>query len=68
MLTIALLGEFRHPHLMPAEDFTFESRTMSLQGEDKRGFIEFAQRVLKWLPEERATAKELYEDPWLSSP
>lgn len=53
---------------MPPGDFTFESRTMSLQGEDKRRFIEFAKRMLKWLPEERATAKELYEDPWLSSP
>lgn len=53
---------------MPPEDFTFESQTPSLQGEDKRLFIQFAQRMLKWVPEERATAKELYEDPWLSSP
>lgn len=68
MLTIALLGDFRHPHLMPPEDFTFESRTKSLREEDKRLFIEFAKRMLKWLPEERATARELYKDPWLSSP
>ncbi|KFY73632.1 hypothetical protein V499_06284 [Pseudogymnoascus sp. VKM F-103] len=61
-------GEFRHPHLMSPEDFTSESKTPSLQGEDKRLFIEFARRMLKWLPEERATARELYEDPWLSSP
>jgi hypothetical protein len=67
-LTIALFGEFRLPHLMPSEDFTFEGKTPSLQGEDKRGFIEFARRMLKWLPEERATAKELYGDPWLNSP
>ncbi|KFY38563.1 hypothetical protein V494_04307 [Pseudogymnoascus sp. VKM F-4513 (FW-928)] len=61
-------GKFKHPRLMPSKDFTFESRTTSLDGEDKRLFIEFAQRMLRWRPEERATAKELYGDPWLSSP
>jgi hypothetical protein len=28
-------------------------------------FIEFAQRMIKWVPEERSTAKELLQDPWL---
>jgi serine/threonine protein kinase len=36
-----------------------------MHGEDKRMFIEFVQRMIKWNPEERSTAKELLQDPWL---
>lgn len=28
-------------------------------------FIEFVRRMIKWHPEERSTAKELLQDPWL---
>jgi serine/threonine-protein kinase SRPK3 len=28
-------------------------------------FIEFVQRMIKWHLEERSTAKELLQDPWL---
>jgi len=33
--------------------------------EDKELFLNFMRRMLCWLPEDRATAKELKEDPWL---
>ncbi|KAL8972125.1 MAG: hypothetical protein Q9197_002927 [Variospora fuerteventurae] len=59
-------GEFKHPQLIPSEAFTFSDLTPFLQGEDKRLFIEFASEMLKWLPEERSSAKVLYNDPWLS--
>jgi hypothetical protein len=29
------------------------------------GFVKFLRRTLTWMPDERATAKELLEDPWL---
>ncbi|GLA01218.1 hypothetical protein AnigIFM60653_011079 [Aspergillus niger] len=32
---------------------------------DKFGFLRFMRKTLTWLPEERATAKELLQDPWL---
>ncbi|GCB17533.1 abhydrolase domain-containing protein C22H12.03 [Aspergillus awamori] len=32
---------------------------------DKSGFLRFMRKTLTWLPEERATAKELLQDPWL---
>ncbi|OJZ90611.1 hypothetical protein ASPFODRAFT_123817 [Aspergillus luchuensis CBS 106.47] len=32
---------------------------------DKSGFLQFMRKTLTWLPEERATAKELLQDPWL---
>jgi hypothetical protein len=28
-------------------------------------FIQFVKRMIKWRPEERSTAKELLQDPWL---
>ncbi|RAH71362.1 putative protein kinase [Aspergillus aculeatinus CBS 121060] len=36
-----------------------------LAGEEKAEFIRFMMSMLKWLPEERKTAKQLLEDPWL---
>ncbi|KAI1938706.1 hypothetical protein LOZ66_003509 [Ophidiomyces ophidiicola] len=39
---------------------SFENRL-----EDKSGFLRFIRRALTWLPEARATAKELLQDPWL---
>jgi serine/threonine protein kinase len=37
-----------------------------LEGRDKDLFLQFIRSMLKWLPEERKTAKELLEDPWLN--
>lgn len=34
--------------------------------DDKSGFLRFIRRTLTWLPESRATAKELLQDPWLT--
>ena len=36
-----------------------------MRGKEKLGFIRFVKRMLKWDPEERNTARELLEDPWL---
>lgn len=36
-----------------------------LEGEDKQKFLKFIGRIFTWLPEDRATAKELLSDPWL---
>ncbi|KAF9775533.1 hypothetical protein IL306_006350 [Fusarium sp. DS 682] len=34
--------------------------------EDSTRFIAFLRRVLTWMPEDRPTAKELLQDPWLT--
>ncbi|ODM20524.1 hypothetical protein SI65_03577 [Aspergillus cristatus] len=34
--------------------------------EDKTAFLRFIRRTLAWIPEERRTAKELLQDPWLT--
>ena len=36
-----------------------------LVGQEKELFFKFMRAMLEWLPEERKTAKELLEDPWL---
>ncbi|KAI1908253.1 hypothetical protein LOZ12_005457 [Ophidiomyces ophidiicola] len=33
--------------------------------DDKSGFLKFIRKALTWMPEQRATVKELLEDPWL---
>lgn len=38
-----------------------------MTGEEKELFLKFVRKMLQWLPEERRTAKELREDPWLQS-
>ncbi|EMF09309.1 protein kinase [Sphaerulina musiva SO2202] len=57
-------GNLKHPELVP-QDFSFESAITCMEGEEKRLCIEFVKRMLKWLPQERSTAKELLHDPWL---
>lgn len=36
-----------------------------LSGGEKESFLHFLRSILKWLPEERRTARQLLEDPWL---
>jgi hypothetical protein len=38
----------------------------NLIGRDKATFLHFVSKMLKWDPEENATAQELLTDPWLN--
>ncbi|KAG8815884.1 hypothetical protein FRC17_000559 [Serendipita sp. 399] len=44
---------------------SLEQQVESLEGERKKQFLEFMRKMLRWKPEERYTAKQLLEDPWL---
>lgn len=55
-----------HKELIPTDLSLAESVT-SLEGEEKRLFLDFARKMLQWLPEDRKTAKELLQDTWLLS-
>ncbi|KAI9741406.1 MAG: hypothetical protein M1834_003123 [Cirrosporium novae-zelandiae] len=55
---------FMYNDLIPSH-VTLQDSVISLEGEDKRLFLNFVRKMLQWLPENRKTAKELLEDPWL---
>ncbi|CZT46548.1 related to protein kinase [Rhynchosporium secalis] len=59
-------GEFMHKDLIPT-GVSLEDSVLSLEGEDKRAFLSLIKKMLQWLPEDRKTAKELLEDPWLKA-
>ncbi|KAL2041068.1 hypothetical protein N7G274_006012 [Stereocaulon virgatum] len=55
---------FQAPELILRADApTSEDSLPSLTGEDKRLFVEFGRKMLRWMPEDRATAGELLEHP-----
>lgn len=48
-------------------DFTIEGSISFIDDEDdKRLFIDFVSRMLKWQPEDRSTAKQLIDHPWVA--
>ncbi|KAK6209855.1 hypothetical protein QIS74_11439 [Colletotrichum tabaci] len=38
-----------------------------LEGQKKEAFLTFVKGMLQWRPEDRKTASQLYDDPWLRS-
>ncbi|KAF2161840.1 hypothetical protein M409DRAFT_58907 [Zasmidium cellare ATCC 36951] len=44
---------------------TLEDLEIRLSGSEKEKFLGFVRSMLKWLPEERKTAAQLLDDPWL---
>lgn len=59
-----LTGGFLYKDLIPS-NFNLSDSVLSLKEEDKHLFLDFVSHMLQWLPEERKTAKELLEHPWL---
>ncbi|KAI0693722.1 putative CDK4/6 [Cytidiella melzeri] len=56
-------GEWNGPVKIPED--SLESSEENLHGENKAQFLRFVRRMLRWRPEERCSARELLEDPWL---
>ncbi|EFR05538.1 serine/threonine protein kinase [Nannizzia gypsea CBS 118893] len=46
------------------EGWTLES-LLERRLEDREGFMRFIRKALTWMPEQRATTRELLRDPWL---
>ncbi|KAL6918397.1 hypothetical protein FSST1_009892 [Fusarium sambucinum] len=57
-------GELKNADRIPC-DFNLENTIKCMTGEEKVRFIEFIRRIVRWSPEERSTARELLQDPWL---
>ncbi|KAI9843776.1 MAG: hypothetical protein M1837_006137 [Sclerophora amabilis] len=61
-------GEFLYKELIPSSSRLEDSVPSIQDAEDKRQFLDFVRGMLRWVPEERKTAKDLLEDPWLAPP
>lgn len=55
--------EFLHNELIPRRSLA--DTTSFLEEKDQEAFLSFVRQVLNWLPEERKTARELMEHPFL---
>jgi serine/threonine-protein kinase SRPK3 len=62
--TDVLLGNWIAEIDIP-QGLTLESSEENLEGEKKLEFLKFVRCMLQWRPEDRWTAKELLEHPWM---
>ncbi|KAB8253526.1 kinase-like domain-containing protein [Aspergillus pseudonomiae] len=60
------IRSLKDPILFPT-NFNFQSLLKHIYGDDKTMFIEFVKRMIKRRPEERSSAKELLQGPWLAA-
>lgn len=44
---------------------SFEEEECNLEGAEQAEFLVFLRKMLQWKPEDRLSARELMEDPWL---
>ncbi|OAA55831.1 Protein kinase-like domain protein [Niveomyces insectorum RCEF 264] len=58
-------GTFVGQHLVSQPRIWEKELPECIPPEDAEAFFRFMRRMVCWLPEERATAKELKDDPWL---
>lgn len=47
-------------------DISLEIKEERLDGDNKTRFLAFVRKMLQWRPEDRQTAAQLLEDPWLN--
>lgn len=57
------IGNFLHDDLIPARKL--EDTIPSLEGEDRSAFLDFVNQMVAWLPEERKSASQLMDHPFL---
>lgn len=58
------IDKLKNPDIV-RQDFNLENSITKIDGENKKMFLKFVDRMLQWDPEERSTAGELLDDPWL---
>ena len=59
----AVAGEFLHENLIPTRKL--EDTIPSLEEKERHAFLSFVRDMLTWCPEERKTARELIDHPFL---
>ena len=51
--------------LNPILSVSWEDSESNLEVSNKKGFLDFVRKMVRWTPESRASPSELSEDPWL---
>ena len=51
--------------LSPILSVSWEDSSRNLKVSNKKGFLDFVRKMVRWMPESRASPSELLEDPWL---
>ncbi|KAI9755877.1 MAG: hypothetical protein M4579_004090 [Chaenotheca gracillima] len=51
--------------LNPILSVSWEDSERNLEVSNKKGFLDFVRKMVRWTPESRASPSELLEDPWL---
>ncbi|KAF7871896.1 hypothetical protein EAF04_004003 [Stromatinia cepivora] len=59
-------GTWKHGVEIPIIRTSLETSEQYLQGRNKEMFLSFIRGMIQWRPEDRKTAKELLQDPWLN--
>ncbi|KAJ9367656.1 hypothetical protein DTO282E5_7653 [Paecilomyces variotii] len=59
------LGQWKAAIEVP--HYSLEESEEYLEGENKKMFMQFIRKMLRWDPEERQSARELLSDPWLTA-
>ncbi|OBT91268.1 hypothetical protein VE02_00350 [Pseudogymnoascus sp. 03VT05] len=44
---------------------SWEDSERNLHGSNKKGFLDFVRKMVRWTPESRVSPEELLQDPWL---
>jgi len=57
-------GNWRGASEVPKRNL--EEAEKRLEGEEKKLFLDFVRKMLKWKPEERSSAQDLLCDLWLN--
>ena len=60
-----ILGKWKEDIPFPT-GVSLELSEEMLQGTNKEMFITFMRGMLQWRPEDKKTAKDLLQDPWLN--
>ena len=60
------LGKWKRAGGVEVPPISLERSEENLKGRNKELFLQFMRSMLRWAPEERKSARELLDDPWLN--
>lgn len=64
-LTIDLTTSGNWVAATPIPEQTLETRERRLEGQDRELLLVLVRKILRWLPEERPSAQDLFEDDFI---